>query len=250
MNQVTIILIVILIAIFLLYRCLERGLNQIANRIDQKEMTLENNEIKNYLTVIEGKLTTIKNLCSPLFLLNIFDTWDSLIADDSTQLGLLVKDFEEAEYMRVSKIKEVNDIEKEELREHNEKYPNRKDFESSHSLKCNIIAASTAIVIRQTLHEHLEAVKELFFDVLTGKVSIEAARQKSIKIASSKDIHYMENIFHSPELYADDLETDREIHPEIKKQFKELLAIYQDRWRDNKWKDRLQWYKGMENYEN
>ncbi|MBT3704527.1 hypothetical protein HOG17_01975 [Candidatus Peregrinibacteria bacterium] len=250
MNQVTIFSIVILIAIFLLYRYVERRLNQIENRIAHKDVVPENNEAKNSLTAVEKKLSAIQNLCSPLFLLNIFDTWSSLTTDDSTQLELLVKDFEEAEETRVSKIKGVNDTEKEELQEYEEKHPNKKEFEPSHSLKCDILAASTAIVIRQTLHEQLEAVKELFFDVLNGKISIKEARQKSIKIASRKDIHDLENTLYSPELYANDIEKDKDIHPEIKKQFKEFFAMYQKRWGDNKWKDRLKWYKEMENYEN
>ena len=40
------------------------------------------------------------------------------------------------------------------------------------------------------------------------------------------------------------------VREEDKKQFKEFFAMYQKRWGDNKWKDRLKWYKEMENYEN
>lgn len=240
MNQVTIFSIVILIAVFLLYRYVERRLNQIENRITSTSRN----------TSIEEKLDAIKNLCSPLFLLNIFDTWNSLTTDHSIQLKSLVNDFTTTEEIRASKIKEVDNIEREELQEHEVKNVSKNDFEPSHRLKCNILAASTAIVMRRVLHEQLEATKELFFDVLTGKISIKEARQKTINISLGKNTSDMENILHSPELYIRDIENDKNIHPEIKKEFKEFFTMYQERWGNNKWKDRLKWYNEVDNYEN
>ncbi len=245
----TIVLIITLVAIFMLYRYIERRLNDIERRLSSHQAP-EANDDDNYLNRISKKIDAIKEMCAPLLLLNIFDENESLTVGDDVYLTWLISDFEKAEENRISKITAVDRAERAELEEQEKGHPDKKDFVPSEYLKSDILAASAAIVVRQTIYKQLQAIKEVFFDVVNGKVAIKEARKKAKDIANRQDYRELENAMYSPGSYdLDSIDKETDLAPEIKKEFKEFYSMHAERWTNGKWKERLRWYREMDKYE-
>lgn len=246
----TIVLIITLVAIFLLYRYIDRRLNDIERRLSNNHPTPDTGDGDNYLSRISKKVDAIKELCSPLLLLNIFDENDSLTVGDDVYLNWLISDFEKAEETRVSKITAVDNAEKEELEKYEKENPDKKDFIPSEYLKADILAASAGIVVRQAIYKQLQTIKEIFFDVVSGKLSIKEARKKAKEVANRQDYRELEDALYSPSSYnLDDIDANADLKPQIKKEFKEFYGMHEERWKNGKWKERLKWHKEMEKYE-
>jgi hypothetical protein len=250
----TIVLIITLIAIFLLYRYIERRLNDIERRLSSHQIVPEINDEQgddNFLNRISKKIDAIKEMCSPLLLLNIFDENESLTVGNDVYLTWLTSEFEQAEKTRIAKITAVDRTEKAELEQYEKEHPDRKDFVPSDDLKSAILAASAAIVIRQTIYDLLQAIKEIFFDVISGKLSIKEARGKAKEIAGKKDYKdlYLQNAVHSAGYSNPDTINEDTDNPRIKKEYKDFFDMHEKHWKNDKWKERLKWHKEMEKYE-
>ena len=244
MSQLTIFFTITFVAIFLLYRYIERRFNIIERNLFNRE------DAKNPLNLIFKKIDTIKKLCSPLLLLNIFDEEESLKIGDDVYLNRLVIDFEEAEKDRVNRLEAVNKTEKQELVNFENENPNKSDFTPSLILKSDILAASTAIVLRQIIYKQLQTIKEIFFDVINGKLSIKEARKKAKLIANKQEYRDLKNTLDFPEDYIESIEDNSKVNPEVAREYKEFFAGHEKRWKNKKWKERLKWHREMENYEN
>jgi hypothetical protein len=119
----------------------------------------------------------------------------------------------------------------------------------SKDLRSHILSASAAIVIRQIIYKQLQSAKEIYFDVISGKLSIKEARKKAKEVANRKDYNdtYLQITAYSSS-NPDTIDEDTDNH-ELKKQYKEMYAMREKSWKDTKWKERLNWYKEDEKNE-
>ena len=239
----TIVLIITLVAVFLLYRFVERRFNEIERRLSIPRTDPDASHEDGSLSQLSEKIKEIKELCSPLVLLNIFDENDSLTVGDDMYLNWLVSDFAKAEDRRISEIKELNNAEKEELENYAKEHPNEKDFVPSKDLRSHILSASAAIVIRQIIYAQLQSAKEIYFDVINGKLSINEARKKAKEVANRKDYNdmYLQITAYSSS-NPDTIDEDTD-NLELKKQYRKTYDMREKSWKDMKWKERLNWYK-------
>ena len=225
-GSVTISMVVTLAVIYTLYKYIQNRLNDIDARLS------------NLSKEIEG----IGEMCFPLLLLNIFDEKESLTLGNNVDLSCLVSDFKKADNIRMSKINNVNSVEKIELEQQEKRDIHKKDFVPSKHLKSIMLSASTAILVRQTIYKQLQIIKGIYFDTLSGKLSISDARKKAKDI--SKDLPYkeLEDVRDFPEM----LNRYPNIANEIEKEFDSFYSTYERRYKNGKWKETLEWHREME----
>lgn len=217
MNREILMLAVILIAIYVLYKRIVR----IEERLDIFENKMFGNK---YLKTkgINERLDEIESLCLPLSLLNIF----------KEDYACLVKDYRKADEEQIRLVEEVYRIEKQELQSYERTNSAAVTFIPSEYLKKKILDASAATVILKIQYENLQALQQPFIDVLNGKITIQEAQ----KIMNKK----VEKLHWVGEPY-DTFHND----PRVRKEFEEFYENLKSRWEKEKWKDRLKWYKEL-----
>jgi hypothetical protein len=215
-----------LAAIFVLY-------HYIKGRLDRLEKRLFADERDASLALISKDIDSLKGITAPLRLLNIFDSNESFIVSDGVVLTSLIRDFDKAEQSRVTKLQEVDRIERAELEQYAREHPDGSDFLPSDDLRSAILSASVAIALRQSTDTLLQAIKELFIDVISGKMSINQAREKARESGERKNYEDLRH-YHYPHPNA---------HDAVTKEYDKLLN-----WHEGGWKNgaRLRWLRELD----
>lgn len=216
MTGETILLAVILIAIYLLFKRIDR----IEGRLDIFESKMLGNK---YLKTegVNEKLDNLESLCSPLSLLDVFSGYGSGVSID-----VLRTEFEKAEEKRLRLLDEVAEAEKRELQLFEKSNRSEDNFVPSEHLKKKILDASVAIVIAKINRENFQALQQPFIDVLTGKITL----KEGLK-AVNKKIEPLSYVGSPYEQFHND--------PRVQKMYEEFFADCKSKWQNGKWKERL-----------
>ena len=200
--------------------------------------------MENTLISLEARLKRIEELLSPLYLLNIFDLSTVVrMGCEIPQLDSCISNFNNFEEIRISNYKHVEQCEKCELEAHAKKAPNDPLFVPSKELLSALLKLSSALALREESYKKLEKLREIYIELLSGKISITQARSKSKTNEPGVNISKIEDTFYMPEYFVDDIKTNRKISTEVRKEFKEIYSMFEKRWVDGKWRDRLKFYE-------
>ena len=224
--------IMLLAAISIAFYALYRSIVIFGKKLVMLENKLLGNKYSGTKGIIE-RMNEIESLCSPLALLNIFDERNSLIFGDEVDIETVIKNFNKAETERVRLLEEVDRIEKQELQKCERNHSTVNTFTPSDYLKKKILAACAAIVVRQIQFNNLQALKQPFIDAINGKITIQEAR----KIGKEK-VEKLRWIGEPYDIFYNDTR--------VKKKFEEFYEDCSNRWKNGKWKDRLNFYKEIE----
>lgn len=207
MTPSLMLLIAILVLIFITNSNIEKMLNRLQKNINHTAEELDK------------KIQSVRDLCAPLYLLNIYNDVGSI------NLGDCILELEKAAKKIHDAHERFNREEKQELENLKKVEPNKRDFTPSESLEY----AALKVCIAHTLYGYAEAnlamVQPIFIDVISGKISVEEGK----KLANEKQIKYDE--------------FSMEDDPEVKKRYKFRLKQNSERWKNGAWKERLEFYQ-------